>query len=98
MGSPDNRRKADDSCQALRVGRSMSDFLHDKHWVRSHALPQKSAPRLKLRHGGLGPARERLLAATKEADMNPERLRILKLHKQLAVALHVVIAGIDLDR
>ena len=28
MGSPDNRREADDSCQALCVGSSMSELLH----------------------------------------------------------------------
>ena len=30
MGSPDNRREADDSYQALCVGRSMSELLHRK--------------------------------------------------------------------
>jgi hypothetical protein len=34
MGSPDNRRKADDSCRALCVGRSLSKFLRDKQLVR----------------------------------------------------------------
>src|SRR5437879_12973225 len=33
MGSPDNRRKADDSYQALCVGRSMSALLHPKQLV-----------------------------------------------------------------
>ena len=41
MGSPDNRRKADDSCRALCVGRSMSELLHDKQLVRFSCAARK---------------------------------------------------------
>jgi hypothetical protein len=39
MGSPDNRRKADDSCQAPCVGGSMSGFFHDRDWYEGLHLP-----------------------------------------------------------
>src|SRR6266702_5934134 len=43
MGSPDNRREADDSCQALCVGRSMSELLHCTQLVWRLALLERVA-------------------------------------------------------
>jgi hypothetical protein len=42
-GSPDNRRKADDSCQALCVGGSVSSFFHDRQLVQRFALSETAA-------------------------------------------------------
>src|SRR6185437_15712802 len=64
MGSPDNRRKADDSCRALCVGRIVSDFLRDKQLVRCCALLEKAAHEGRIASRGvLSPAHERSVAS-----------------------------------
>ena len=60
MGSPDNRRKADNSCRALCAGRSMFELLRDKQLVRSRALLEKAARGKIALRGVLSPARERI--------------------------------------
>jgi hypothetical protein len=49
MGSPDNRRKADDSCRALGVGRSMSALLHDGIWTVRVLLERAACEALQRR-------------------------------------------------
>jgi len=59
MGSPDNRRKADDSCQALRAGRSLSKLHRDKQLVRFSCAARKGGGRdaahwgIDLERGGI---------------------------------------------
>src|SRR5215813_4406577 len=98
MGSPDNRRKADDSCQALRVGGSMFSVLHDKHCVRRHALLRKAARKAKVAARRAWPGSLTVTRGYKGGRRESRAVAYSQARQAIGSRTHMVIEGIDPGR